>query len=443
MESRDLIVTPIYLALIYAAAYGVRSHVTDDITRRYFIPALTVRIIGAISLGLIYDFYYHGGDTFSYHKYGSRYIWEAFMDSPAMGLKLLFTDGEDVTGIYKYSSKILFFTDPSSYNVVRTAAFLDLFTFSTYSSTALLFAVFSFIGMWLFFITFYKKYPELHQWLARACFFIPSVFFWGSGLMKDTIALCCMCLATYAVSEIFIRKRPTFLRVAILFAGIYGMYAVKIYILLTFLPAAITWVSMTYLNQMQSVAAKIIAFPFILAITVFLAFFAAQKTGEGDEKYALDKLGQTARITAYDIRYYTGKNAGSGYTLGELDGSFTSLITLAPQAINVTLFRPYIWEVNNPFMLLSSLESTALFLFTLYVISKKGWTIINALSNPDIFFCLVFSISFAFAVGVSTFNFGTLVRYKIPLMPLYFIGMLLLLHHSKSDKKLEVFESTE
>ncbi|MEO5976554.1 MAG: hypothetical protein ABIS36_19975 [Chryseolinea sp.] len=443
MELRDLIVTPFYLALIYVVAYGVRSRMTDEITRRYFIPALTVRIIGALALGFIYDFYYQGGDTFSYHKFGSRHIWEAFMDSPATGLKLMFSDGVDQTGIYKYSSKILFFTDPSSYNVVRVAAVLDLFTFSTYSSTALLFAVFSFIGMWLFFTTFYKRYPELHRWLALACFFIPSVFFWGSGLLKDTITLGCLGIATYAVSKLFIERKPTIKCAALLAGSLFGIFSIKVYIILTFLPAVIVWVSMTYLDQLRSMSFKIITFPFIVTIAILLSYFAALKAGEGDEKYSLDKLARTAQVTAYDIRYYTGKNAGSGYTLGELDGTFSSMIALAPQAVNVTLFRPYLWEVKNPFMLISSIESLGLFLFTLYVMYKKKLMLFRSVWQPDIFFSLTFSIAFAFAVGASTFNFGTLVRYKIPLMPFYFIALLLMLNQSNNDKKFDELELTE
>ena len=57
MELRDFIVTPIILLLVYAGAYIVRPYVTDTVNRRYFISALTVRIIGALALGFIYQFY--------------------------------------------------------------------------------------------------------------------------------------------------------------------------------------------------------------------------------------------------------------------------------------------------------------------------------------------------------------------------------------------------
>ena len=38
----------------------------------------------------------------------------------------------------------------------------------------------------------------------------------------------------------------------------------------------------------------------------------------------------------------------------------------------------------------------------------------------------VFSLIFAISVGISSGNFGTLVRYKIPLMPFYLAGLYIM-----------------
>lgn len=443
MELRDIIVTPIVIILIYAIAFAVRSSVTDEVNRVYFIPALTVKIIGALALGFIYQFYYDGGDTFNYHTHGSRHVWEAFMDSPGKGFKLLLSDGSDETAVYKYSSRIPFFKDPSSYTVIRIATVIDLLTFSSYSATAILFAVFSFIGMWMFFLTFYERYPTLHRWLAVASFFIPSVFFWGSGLLKDTITLGFLGMATYQTYKIFILRKKSFLHLVLLALALYGLYSIKIYILLTFLPASILWVFLTNFRSIRSPILKIMVFPFVISTAILLSYFALLKAGEDNEKYALNSLAKTAQVTAYDIRYYTGRGAGSGYALGELDGTFNSMIKLAPQAINVSLFRPYLWEVKNPLMLLSAFESLFLLIFCIYILIKKNIKIFEAFSHPDVLFSMAFSISFAFAVGVSTFNFGTLVRYKIPLLPFFLVALILILQYSKSERKLEELEIRE
>ena len=443
MEARDLIVTPILLKVVAVLAYIIRPRVTDPTTRVYFFPALAVKIIGALAVGFIYQFYYDGGDTFNYHTHGSRHIWEAFMDSPAKGFRLLLNDGQTYNDIYKYASKIIFFSDPQSFAIVKIAAVFDLITFSSYSATAVLFAIVSFVGMWMFFLTFYEQYPRLHRKLAIAAFFIPSVFFWGSGLLKDTITMACLGVATYQIFRIFIRKEFEIRHFVLLSLSLYGLYAIKIYILLTFLPASIIWVFLSNLESIRSRILRIMLAPFMLTAAVTLGYFAMIKAGEDNSKYSLKKVAMTAKITAYDIGFYTGRDAGSGYALGELDGTLTSMFKLAPQAIVVSLFRPYLWEVKNPLMLLSALESLFLLIVSTIIAVRLNVRLFRGMDNPTVLFTFIFSIVFAFAVGVSTFNFGTLVRYKIPMLPFFLVALFLIWDYSKRDKKVLAFESTE
>jgi hypothetical protein len=176
-----------------------------------------------------------------------------------------------------------------------------------------------------------------------------------------------------------------------------------------------------------------------------LAYFAILKVAEDDPRYDVSKLAETAMITAYDIRYGWGARMGegSGYTLGTLDGTWQSMLKLTPQAINVSLFRPYLWEVRNPLMLLSSIEGFALLMLTFFVIIRVKGKILKYFLKPDALFCLIFALIFAFAVGVSTYNFGTLSRYKIPLMPYYCLGLGLIYYYWNRDKKLDTLEDVE
>jgi hypothetical protein len=443
MELRDFIVTPIIILLVYAVAYVVRPYVTTNLTRKYFLPALTVRIFGALFLGILYQFYYSGGDTFNYHTHGSRIIWEAIMKNPAEGLKLMFSSGEDALLSFKYSSQILFFGDPSSYFIVRLATLFDLVTFSTYSATAVLFAVVSFVGMWLFFKVFVTSFPHLHKWIALATLFIPSVIFWGSGILKDSIVLACIGALTYCIKRIFIERQINVMTIVLLVLCVVIIYHVKIYILLCFLPAAFLWIYASAFLRIKTVVLKALLIPFVVVMVVLSGYYAVLKVGQDDDRYAIENLSRTAKITAYDIGFYTGKNAGSGYSLGALDDSFTGMLKLAPAAINVSLFRPYLWEVRNPLMLLSALESLVLLILTVYVLFKKRILFFRAFGDPNVLFCMAFSITFAFAVGVSTFNFGTLTRYKIPLLPFYAIALILIYYYKRPVKTEQLYQANQ
>ena len=49
---------------------------------------------------------------------------------------------------------------------------------------------------------------------------------------------------------------------------------------------------------------------------------------------------------------------------------------------------------------------------------------------------IIFSLFFAFAVGISTSNFGSLVRYRIPLLPFY-VSSLVIIRYMYEKEKVE------
>jgi hypothetical protein len=77
---------------------------------------------------------------------------------------------------------------------------------------------------------------------------------------------------------------------------------------------------------------------------------------------------------------------------------------------------------------LSAIEASMFLLITLKLLLLIGparvWRAIS--SDPNIQFCLTFTMIFAFAVGISTYNFGSLSRYRIPCLPLYAIALVLI-----------------
>lgn len=443
MELRDFISTPIIILLVYLLAFLLRPYVTDQLTRPYFIPALTVRVFGALALGIVYQFYYDGGDTYNYHTGGSRIVWEAFMEDPLAGLRLIF---QPVTGnqdLYQYTSRIYFARDPNSYFVIRIAALFDIFTFSSYSGTAILFSLLGFTGAWLFFLTFYRQFPEAHRGLAFATLFIPSVFFWGSGVMKDTIVLSGVGVATYSIYRIFIEKQHQVFYGVVLVVTLFCIYSIRIFVLQAFVPAILVWLFLIRMQSIRLMLVRVLLVPFVVTVLGFSVYYSVQQLGQSS-KYSLDNLARTAAVTAYDIGYFTGRNAGSGYSVEVTEWTPLGMLQAAPAAINVSLFRPYLWEVRNPLMLISALESTFILLFTIFILLRGFGRLSDALMNNNVVFCLVFALIFSFAAGISTFNFGTLTRYRIVALPFYVVALVLLEYYSSSKRrKREVLEATE
>lgn len=440
MELKDLFLTPLYLIIIYGLAYWLRGNMTIKVTKKYFIPALSVKILGAISVGLVYQFYYGkgslsgSGDTFLYFRHATL-MYEAFSDSPALWLKLMTSNGEFDSSLTKYTGPMIWYRSPTEFIIIKIASFFSVLCFNTYTVIAIFFAFASFTGMWQMFETFLKIYPNYHKKFAIAIFFLPSVFFWGSGLLKDSLAIGALGWLFYSFYQLFIEKRSILKSVIILTISIYALSAIKIYILLSFIPPALFWAFNENNQRIKSSALRFLLKPFAIGIGLFLAYFSATNISEDDARYDIDNLGEQSKInsTYLSKQVYTG----SAYDIGIFDGSLSSLATVGPQAVVVSLYRPFIWEVRSPIMLLSAIESSIFIYLTLVFIFKVGFlkTLKYISSNPILTFCLLFSIILAFGIGINSGNFGTLVRYKIPLMPFYLSALFIMQGQLKASKR--------
>ncbi|MFT4095354.1 MAG: hypothetical protein QM640_17130 [Niabella sp.] len=426
--SISLLVFIYLLACIFRNRHFNRHHPY----RKYFIAGLSVKISGAVVISCIYLFYYGGGDTTNFFRHATI-INSAFNESAVKWLNLLFRIPEDHTvGYYPYISALEWYHDTSSYFVSSVTAFISLLLGGTFMPTAIAFAVLSFTGVWALFRTFARAYPAYTRQVAIAILFIPSVVIWGSGIFKDTLCICALGWLVYYVFQIMAYKKYTIKNIMFLILSIYIVYLIKVYILIAFLPALLVWIIFVYTKNIPSRAAKL----FInISVSVFicaLTYFTLSYLGEAYlGRYSLNKISETAKITRGWISYASG-DEGSSYDLGEIDNPGDMLLKL-PQAINVTLFRPYIWEARKIFALVSALESLLFLILTIKVIFTVGlstaWKTIAA--DPIIQFCLIFSLLFAYSVGISTYNFGALSRYKIPCLPFYGLAVLLIYYKNQ------------
>jgi hypothetical protein len=136
---------------------------------------------------------------------------------------------------------------------------------------------------------------------------------------------------------------------------------------------------------------------------------------------------------------YENYDAGSNVSLFEYDLSILGITNMISSSFIGVFFRPYLWESKFSIsILISSIESTFFLLFTMFTIYKCGIVKIVKTINTDnrILFCFVFSFLFSIVVGFTTFNFGTMSRYKIPCLPVYLIMLFII--KEKTDKIDEV-----
>lgn len=428
----DFILTPVFILLLSAIAKRQRDkrYPRGHPIRPYFLKGLYLKFAGAIFIGLIFEYYYGGGDTYHFF-FHAKVINSSLNESFSTWFKLITRQSPIANPeLYKYVVLMEWYVDPNSYIVAIIAAIFGLFTGTNYMPIALLFAYFSFTGIWAMYRTFVNIYPKLYKGLALAFLFIPSTFVWGSAIFKDTVCMFGIGWLTYTTFRIFINKDFSRRNIILLTMSFYLVYATKIYILMAFMPALSVWLLTTYSSKINSGGLRFLSkIGFIIvcaaAFMLFIRVFSKEL-----ERYSLDNIAATAETTREWLTYQSG-DEGSGYDLGEFDPSIFGMLVKFPQAVVVTLFRPFPWEAKKVIVLLSALEALMFVYFTFKAFQKRGIpkTLGLIFKDPNLLFCLTFSLIFAFAVGISTYNFGALSRYKIPCLPFYAAFLMIVINY--------------
>ena len=165
--------------------------------------------------------------------------------------------------------------------------------------------------------------------------------------------------------------------------------------------------------------------------------------------YSLENVLDKAVLTQMDLK--SEHYQGSAYDIGDFEPTIRGIFSKMPAAINAALFRPYIWESYNFTMILSGIENLLMLAFTIYLLIKlKVYNLFRLMFRHRIlFFTVYFSLFFSFSVGLTTSNFGSLVRYKIPAIPFYVISLIIisstyreLKEEDKLDYQVDLKKST-
>ncbi len=418
----DFILFPVYFILIYAIASVVKNtNIGSNKTYEYYIKGLLAKIGGGFIFCLIYTFYYNGGDTTGY--WASAGILNNMMSKNFSVYLDIMAGNLTKTNLYYFDSNTGYpdyWRDAQSFSTIRFISLLHFVTINSYFTCTLLVSALTYAGMWRLFLMFTREFPGLEKQFAIGILYFPSVLFWGSGIMKDTFTLAAACWFTYSIYMIFLRTEKLVPNIFWLIASAYVLIVCKPYIFVALLPGTVVWISFKRIQSIKSPIFKMLSAPLIIAV-FFIggAVIFGQVASNLKDFATVEGVLNKAAVNQQDLKqeYYQGNS----FDIGKFDGSVSGVVTKFPLAVTAGLFRPFIFEARNPVMFISGVENTFLLIFTLIFLFKVGpvKVIKYVIKEPVLLFSLTFAIVFAFGIGLSTSNFGALVRYKIPCIPFY------------------------
>ena len=436
---QDYFLVPIYLFIIFFIGYLIQNrNIKKYPDYKYFIYGLLFKIIGVVAFISIYLFYYDGGDTINYF-YGAKSLGNLLLQNKVKGFHILFNTNSNLNSFLSFNTITTFpplymWSDQHTFSVCRFTAPLYLISSKSFIITSFLTACFSYVGIWKLYRLFNNLYPKNSKAFAYLILFLPTLIFWGGGIMKDSYVLGATCWITYNFFKIFILRKQLFVNSIFLVINLFMIINIKSYVIISLIPGMLLWLNSAYLKNISSSLAKFFLFPVVLLGVVFAGIFLFNNLSSMMGVYGnVDSAIQQAQVIQQDL-LREEQYGGNNYKLGEIDGSVIGLITVAPVAIFTALFRPLFWEIGSPTMVLSVLENTTMIIFTIVILIRTSpIKLIRILwSEPFLLYCFIFSVLFAFGVGIAGTNFGALVRYKTPLVP-FFFSMIYLVFKKSSN----------
>jgi len=441
----DYLYSPFLIIIILIAGYlHQKKKVEENPVYKYYLSGLAIKLFSAVVFLLLFTEYYGGGDTTDYMR-GSISMTNLLFKSPEHYFSILIGKADNHQSWWWFDMETKW---PPAYMwknfntrfVIALSSMFNLIGLKSFMPTTILVSAFSYLGVWKLYLFFTEFYPKLTKQMAIAVLFVPSVLFWGSGVMKDTYTFAASAWLVYNIYMIFFKKQKIPVNILLCIINVFIIISIKPYIFVALLPGIVIWALFKRIKDIKNKVLANITMPLMIlvgfGITMFV--FSALQTSIGtygnvDEAI---KMAQTIQQDLLRSEQY-GSNS---YYVGEIDGTLAGMLKIAPKSIIAGMYRPYIWEARNPVMLISGLENFALLLLTLYLLLKlKVIRFFQYIfSDPILIFSVLFTVFFMFAVGMASANFGALVRYKIPAMPFFVASIFIMLDKYKAYKKEQI-----
>ncbi len=414
---------PIYLLnilLLAGLVWCLRKQAWAQALEQYFYPALLFKLVCGVLLGVLYFEYYGAGDTITYQTASEKLTAFAREDFGAY-LRLLHSNefpSEQFRASVRFSRLPGF---SNSFFMLKLVSALNLLTNSTYYLNCLYFSFFSFWGTAKLTSTLSFIFPDRRRGAVLAFLFFPSIVFWGSGQLKDSVMMGSMCWVVAFALQVAHQRRVS-LPEALLFVWmLYAYVRIKIFLSAPLIAIMVVYVIVSLLSYRIKVLRKLsvqlaVISGFVLVVGVAVANFFSIF----NPTFIFRQMTVTYRALLQQSLHVPHLE------YPHLEASWQSMLFYAPSAFLNAVYRPFLWDSLHPLYLASALENVMLVLLTLIALAvffKKGWREVTLL---EMSLCLYILIT-AVVVGLTTPNFGSLMRYRVAFLPFL---VYLLLHNS-------------
>ncbi len=383
-----------------------------------------LKIMAGMALWAVYTYIYPDRNTADIFKYfdDSAHMFKALPHHPIDFLRMILGIGNDTPEFrdlyYKDMNNWVRQYESNLYNdahtIIRFNALVRLISFGEFHVHTVIAAFLSLTGLVGLYRSLVRTLHGLERPLFLGVFLLPSVLFWASGVIKESLLFFGLGIMLYQITRMGERRirrtDPIFLALTIIM-----LFFLKFYVLLSLLPALILLLWSRSSVRPNLILKALIVHGVFLGIGLNLQHIIP----------GFDILG----ILTMKQRDFVGlalqMNSGSFVMPTLLLPDVWLFLKQAPYALYITLLGPMTHSGGGALSLVSAAENAGILLFlVLCWVFRRPWrTVDNSLLISILLYIVVLSL----VIGWTTPVMGAVVRYRTPLLPfLVIIGLLLL-----------------
>ncbi len=384
--------------VLITGGYLGYQYIKKSALKPFYLPAIVFKLICTIGIGLLYTQYYHGGDILAYFQNANEIAQLSLAD---------------------YWNEITSSTRPEeprrAIYFARLLSVLLLITKSDFWLASVYFSLANILCSFYLLKQFVKQYSNHLLPAVIAFLFFPSVVFWSSGLLKESLALASMLCLSGLTLKVINQEKTRLLEIFLSIASIIYLFFIKYYIAFTFLPLLLLVIAFSFQKKEHQktwfAIIGIAVVSFIVALPWFHPVFHPSKFIHFTD-ISRNLILQNSNPKSLIELYY-----GSNPFINSIINFF--ILTVSG------VFRPFIFEYYNLFSFLMSVENLAILL--LLISRFWGKVSIPKEQMSKLLLLSGYILIVALLLTYSTPSFGTLSRFKVYYMP--FLLFIILIEH--------------
>jgi hypothetical protein len=288
---------------------------------------------------------------------------------------------------------------------------------SAYASWVLA-AGLAFFGTLCFFSAFRDASKDLPPFgLLVSTVLFPSIAFWTAALLKESFCVMGLGLLLFGWRAAYQRNWLRFVIATPL--GLEIMYLFRAPAIPPVAIGILVYFVVERVQKARGVDAAVVG-PLYLVLGALALTGGLVALTSAIPSLSLDQLAGT--VAMQQQRWGPADHDSTfGGVAEDADLSVRAQLVRVPIALLTALLRPQLFDVHNATALISAIEMTAITWFLIQAVRRNGLSgaFRRVQRSPFLLMCALTTLIGCTFVGLVTFNFGSLARYRVPFLPFY------------------------